>query len=341
MRKIIFFGITVLLAGVFFMANAGAVKVETIELKFAHFMSPKHIQHQKSFAPFCQKVEELTGGQVKIKIYPGGALGKPKQLPDAVKSGITDIAFIIPPYTTGRFPRLSVLDLPFLADSALHGTKAIYDLWDSYFSKDFQNYKVLWLYNAGPGQFMSADKPIKTMEAIAGMKMRTPTAYMSKLFKVLAANPVGMPISKLTMSLQKKVIDGMLTPYSAVKDFRLFDLLTNISEANVYITPMAVVMNKKKWSSLPDSAKKAIEQASGKQWGYHASQVYDDHDQNTLKEIKAKGKINVFVMPESEVKKIKVKVQSLEDEWVADLSKKGLPAKQLLSAVRESLKRNR
>ncbi len=116
---------------------------QTINLKFAHFMSPKHIQHQKGFAPFGKKVEELTGGKVKIKIYPGGALGGPKQLPDAVRDGITDIAFTIPAFTTGRFPRISALDLPFLGDSSLQGTKVLYDLWDKHFAMDFKDYKVL------------------------------------------------------------------------------------------------------------------------------------------------------------------------------------------------------
>ena len=149
---------------------------EAMELKFAHFMSPKHIQHQKSFDPFCKKVAELTGGEVTVKIYPGGALGKPKQLPDAVKKGITDIAFIIPPYTTARFPRISAMDLPFLCDSAAHATKVIYAMWDKYFAEDFKDYKVLWIYTSGPGQFMSVDAAMQNMEDIKGLKMRTPTA---------------------------------------------------------------------------------------------------------------------------------------------------------------------
>ena len=108
MKKMIFLGAVIVWVSVFvFMFGSVTVKAQTIELKFAHFMSPKHIQHQKSFDPFTEKVAELTKGQVKIKIYPGGALGKPKQLPDAVKTGITDIAFIIPAYTTARFPRIS------------------------------------------------------------------------------------------------------------------------------------------------------------------------------------------------------------------------------------------
>jgi TRAP-type C4-dicarboxylate transport system substrate-binding protein len=314
---------------------------ETIQLKFAHFMSPKHIQHQKSFAPFCKNVEELTGGRVKIKIYPGGALGKPKQLPDAVKTGITDIAFIIPTYTTGRFPRISALDLPFLCDSAVHATKVVYDLLDQYFAGDFKDYKVLWFYSCGPGQLHSVTKPMLTTADIKGMKMRAPSAYMSKAFKILGANPIGMPISKLTMSLQKKVIDGMLTPYSAIKDFRLFDLVKHITEVNMYVTPMVVVMNKEKFNSLPDFAKKAIDQASGRQWGLHAGKVYDEHDINTVKEIKEKGKIKIFKFPDSESQKLKSKLKVMEADWVAEISKKGLAARVILDAVHYSANKNR
>jgi hypothetical protein len=80
-----------------------------------------------------------------------------------------------------------------------------------------------------------------------------------------------MPIPKLAMSLQKKVIDGCITPFSAVTDFRLFDLLKHITVANMYTTPMTVLMNKQKYEGLPDYAKKAIDLASGKPWGLQAA----------------------------------------------------------------------
>jgi TRAP-type C4-dicarboxylate transport system substrate-binding protein len=341
MKKIIFFSALFLFLPVLYLtAGPVPVKAETIELKFAHFMSPKHIQHQKSFDPFAQKVAELTNGQVQIKIYPGGALGGPKQLPDAVKTGITDIAFIIPSYTTARFPRISALDLPFLCDSAAQTTEVVYDLYDRHFAADFTDYKVLWLYSAGPGQLQSATKAMNTAEALNGMKMRAPSAYMSKALKMLGANPVGMPISKLTMSLQKKVIDGMLTPYSAVQDFRLFDLVTHITELNMYVTPMAVVMNSGKYNALPDFAKKALDEASGKQWGLHAAKVYDDHDGNTLKEIIKQGKINVYKLPEAEKQKIASMVKPLEAEWIAEASKQGVTADQILADVKKSAQNN-
>ena len=319
---------------------SGSAFGAAIELKFAHFMSPKHIQHRKSFAPFCKKVADLTDGKVNIKIYPGGALGKPKQLPDAAKDGITDIAFIIPAFTTGRFPRMSAMDIPFMAETSVQGAKVIYDLWDKRFSRDFKDYKVLWVHNSPVGHFMTIDKPIHTMEDLKGLKMRSPSAYMSKLFKVVGANPIGMPISKLTMSLQKKVLDGMLTAISAVQDFRLFDLIGHITESTVYVMPMVVVMNKDKWNSLPDYAKKAIDQASGKKMGIHASQVYDDHDMNTKREIIKRGKIKIFKLPSSERQRLIKKVAPLEQEWALDMKKKGFPGYKIIDDVKDSFKRN-
>ena len=336
MKKVTILGIALIfILGTLFLADMGTAQAKTIQLKFAHFMSPKHIQHRKSFAPFAKDVEEITGGKVKIKIYPGGALGKPKQLPDAVKTGITDIAFIIPAYTTGRFPYLSVMDLPFLNNSAFQTTQVLYALNDQYFSKDFKDYKLLWMYSCGPGVFHSVTKPMNTLDDMKGMKMRAPSSTMVKAFKMMGANPVGMPISKLTMSLQKKVIDGMLTPYSAVADFRLFDLIKYITEIEMYTMPMAVVMNQQKWNSLPDFAKKAIEEAAGKEEGLHAATVYDKHDANTLQEIYKRKKIEVFKPKWFEKRRFQMKLQPLADNWVKDMSKKGLPAKALLDDVKK------
>jgi TRAP-type C4-dicarboxylate transport system substrate-binding protein len=312
---------------------------ETINLKFAHFMSPKHIQHRMSFAPFCEKVAEITEGKVKIKIYPARQLAGPKQLADAIKTGITDIGFVIPSYTTGRFPRTSALDMPFLFDTGVDAARAFYDLFDGYMADDYKAYKVLWLYATGPGQLMSATDPIQNVGDLSGMKLRTPSAYMTKALKLLKVNPVGMPIPKLAMSLQKKVIDGCITPFSAVTDFRLFDLVKYITVANMYTTPMTVLMNKQKYDGLPDYAKKAIDLASGEPWGLHAADVYDQHDTNTVLEINKRGKITIYQLPPAEKEKMAQKLAVMQSNWIAEWSKKGIPADRIMSAVNRASNR--
>ncbi len=43
--------------------------------------------------------------------------------------------------------------------------------------------------------------------------------------------------------MEKGVIDGMLTPYSAIADFRLFDLDKFIAEGNFYVSPNVFILS--------------------------------------------------------------------------------------------------
>jgi TRAP-type C4-dicarboxylate transport system substrate-binding protein len=312
-----------------------AAGAETIELKMAHFMSPLHVQHQQSFAPFAQEVEKLTGGKVKIKIFPGGALGGAPELADSVKTGIADIAFIVPSYTTGRFPRTSAFDLPFIFDNAVQAAEILYEVYDQYLAEDFKDYKVLWLYSCDTGQLHSVGKPIRKLADLQGMKMRAPSSYMSEALRLLGANPVSMPLSELSMALDKRVIDGMLSPNTSLTDFKLTELIKNTTQIDFYISPMAVIMNKEKYNSLPDYAKKALDQASGKNWGLRAAKIYDDYARTSLKTLSDAGKINIYRLSPEEKKKFMEKVKKMETDWVDRNTARGIPARELMGRIHE------
>lgn len=317
------------------LTAAQALRAETIELKMAHFMSPLHIQHQQSFVPFTQEVEKLTGGRVKIRIFPGGALGGAPELADSVKTGIADIAFIVPSYTTGRFPRTSVFDLPFIFDNAIQAAEVLYAVYDKYLAEDFKDYKVLWLYSCDTGQLHSVGKPIRVLADLQGMKMRAPSSYMSEALKLLGANPVSMPLSELSMALDKHVIDGMLSPSSSLKDFRLTETIKSTTQIDFYISPMAVIMNKEKYNSLPDYARKAIDQASGKKRGLLAAKIYDDYAKSSWKSFNDTGKIKVYRLAPEEKKKFIEKLKKMEVDWVAKNAIKGIPARELMERIHE------
>jgi len=87
MKKNIFIFILMILAPVLWLAGGSEdVQAQTIELKMAHFMPP--MQHSASavFLTLAKKVEELTGGRVKIKIYTSETLGSARKLAEAVKN---------------------------------------------------------------------------------------------------------------------------------------------------------------------------------------------------------------------------------------------------------------
>ena len=60
-------------------ASTTALKAQ--ELSLAYFMGPKHPMNAAVFTPFADKLAELSGGQLTVKQFPGGALNSvpPKQ----------------------------------------------------------------------------------------------------------------------------------------------------------------------------------------------------------------------------------------------------------------------
>jgi TRAP-type C4-dicarboxylate transport system substrate-binding protein len=342
MRKLVFsMMVAAFLAGSLVGLDARPVLAQGKELKLAHFMPPVHVQHVKNFVPFAENVAKLSNGQVSIKVYPGGTLGDAKQLYDATLNGVTDIAFFIPSYLTGRFPRSSVFELPALFDSAVHLAKAGYEVYDKWIAEDFKDVKVLCMYGPGQGQLGFVNKNVQAVGDMKGLKVRSPNAEMNIALKALGATPVGMPVSELAISLQKGVVDGVLTPYSAFVDFKIYDLIKYVSELNLYGTYMIMIMNKKSFDSLPEAGKKAIEQASGKQWGLHVAKAYDQADVEALEQMKATGKIQLSKMPEAERARIADLLKGMHTEWVETVGKKGIQGQAILDAVKAAAKATR
>ena len=132
------------------------------------------------------------------------------------------------------------------------------------------------------------------------------------------------------------MVEGVTTPYSTVVPFGWYEVLKYRISGAFWTTDEAIAFNLDKWNSLPDFAKKAIDQASGKQEGMHAAEVYDEHDMNTINENKQNKKIQVYRVPDADRQAFIKATKGLEAEWKETMSKKGVPTDELLSAVRAS-----
>lgn len=316
-------------------SSAGA---KSIELKLAHFMPVMHVQHKHAFEPFAQKVAELSKGELTVKIYPGAQLGNPKTMVDAIRKGITDIGFVLPSYVPGRFQRSSVFEMPFIFNSATHVTQVVYDMYDQYLAEDYKQFKVLWFLSAPLSQVHTVKQAILTAEDFKGLKIRSGNATETQGIKLLGGNPVGMPISELSISLQKGVVDGAFTPYAAMNSHKLIDVVKYVSEVNYSGALMAVLMNRRKWESLPDSAKQVIDQVATPDFGLQAARAFDQEDLDNVAAGKAKG-IEFHTLADGEKAKIRDSIKGIWEEWVQNNSAK-FPSREILDAALASAQAN-
>jgi len=308
-----------------------------IELKLSHFMSPMHNLHVDVFVPFAKEVEERTKGRLKVTVYPGEALGKSKDHYDMAMHGITDIAFAIHGYTPGRFPLSSVMELPFQVPSAKVGSRVVWELYEKkYFAKEYPGVKVLSLWVHSPGHVHMTKKLAKTLEDVKGLRLRSPGPLQTTLLRELGISPLTIPIPELYDALQRGMADGAVVPFSAVKDFKLHEVVKYHTVADMYVMTMTLVMNPKTWDSLPPDAQKIIEETSGGRMSEMAGSSYDAYDQLGIEAAK-KVKAEIYTLPPDEKKKWAERAKPVVDKWIADMEAKGLPGKKIYEETRQLL----
>jgi TRAP-type C4-dicarboxylate transport system substrate-binding protein len=310
-----------------------------IELRFSSWVSTGHGHHRTVMEPWAKMIEEKSGGRLKVTIYPGGTLGKPADHYDLIKNGIADMGFAAPGYTPGRFPLVSVTELPLLFKTSKGGSVAVMSLFDKYFKKEFGDVKLLWIWVHPPGQFHLGKKAVHTLEDMAGLKIRAATPMTAEMVKGLGATPVSIAAPETYNALERGVVDGTIFPWEAIAGFKLAEVLKHHTVASLYVAPLITLMNQRKYDSLPPELRKVIDDLSGS-WGAEFTGAnWDKNEQEGIDAAKKVG-ATIYTLPAEERQRWGAKLKPVEEKWVADMEAKKLPGRQILGDLREAIKRH-
>ncbi len=322
-----------LVAGGWLPAGAGG----PIKLTYSCFFPPSHIQ-SKLAAAWCKEVEKRTGGKVKVEYYPGQTLTKARQVYDGVVQGLSDIGFCLFAYNRGRFPLMAVVDLPLGYKSGMTATKVANAVYQKFKPKELNDVKVMYLHAHGPGLLHTKDKPVRKMEDLKGLKIRS-HGTTAKVVRALGGTPVAMPMPELYQALQRGVVDGALYPVEVNKGWKMAEVVKYCTEnfSNAYTTTFYVVMNKDKWASLPPDVQKIIEQIN-REWIPKHGAAWDSSDKEGRKYMLAKGRKFIELSPQ-EAARWKKATDPVLDQYVKEASAKGVPAAEALAYTKKMLKK--
>ena len=330
-------GLFITLIFVFCNLPAVAAAEKPFKLKFAYWMPTKHSLH-RAFVKYADEVKALTNGRVQITLYPGGALGGAKQQWDLAVGGIADISFFMPGYTPGRFPLTSVFDLPLIAGGNCTVNTAFgQGVFEKYLEGEYKDAKMLFFFVSEPFTFHTSKKKIESMADMKGLKIRGAGAVQSAFIKELGGTPVTLPITEVYTSMEKGVLDGVLTAFTAMVAYKLYDVSKYSLKAGLTAAPMAVAMNKKTWNSLPPDIQKILDNLR-KKYAFECATAYDEDLQKSLDMAQSKGKV-IYPLSKAELAKWEKKIEPLYDQWVEDMEAKGLPGKKLLKKVQKLSKK--
>ena len=249
------------------------------ELSLSYFMGPKHPMNAAVFTPFAERLAEVSGGELTVKQFPGGALNSapPKQY-STLLSGIADVAFGLPGYTGDLFPVTNTVTVPGVCDDAVLCTEALWRAMPE-IEKEFDA-KVLAIWaNAAP-VLITKDKPVRSLEDLKGMTVRVTSSQDLPFMEALGATPVSQPVTVINQNLANGTIDAIAIDPSAIGSFKLQEP-ANFITVGIPGSGSAffLLMNRDIYNGFSDQERAWIDEASGK-WlsdsggaGYQASAV--------------------------------------------------------------------
>lgn len=318
----------------------GASDASAAEYKFKiHVQTPSVAPLNKYLLePFAKALEKDSGGRIEAQVYPSMSLGgRPPQVFDQIKDGITEIGWTLPGYSGGRFPLTTVFELPFMVTTADATTQAFQEFAGKHLMDEYKDVHPLLFHTAARFKIHMVKSPITKVADFNGRKVRATNRAMGDFLKLLGATPVHMPVPSVPQALSKRVVEGAILPWEIVIPFKIQQLApyhSLIEGRNGFIAATFFMgMNKKAYNQLPGDLKKVVDKNSGMNTAKWIGALYDKLEAGGAAKAKKRG--NKFnVLPPGEIAKMKVAAARVQQAWVDDVTKKGHDGKALLAEAK-------
>ena len=265
---------------------------------------------------FKEELEKRTEGRIEVENYFGGILGTEREMADAVATGALQ-------GTRGSMfedasIRFNIVLLPFLVDNWQQAICLVHSPWMTGVALEAMD-KGLHIPAVGISQGFRAhgsnERPIRTLEDFAGLKIRVPDAQevFHRMEDALGANPQGIAQSETYSALRTGVIEGTTAPPSDLWDRRQYEVLQWITIDSHATGPDPLMVNLSWYESLPVDLQRIFDEVARE-----ALELSDDLYSNSEEEIIARLDQEVEIIRPNEVviAELKQQTRSVYDFFV-------------------------
>ncbi len=279
---------------------------QTITWKFQSGFSPQDVFHEM-LTGWAKKVEELSGGRIKVDALPNNAVVPFTQIVDAVSSGTLDGGLAVPAYWYGKHRAISLFGTgPAIGIDAETVLGWIYygggqELYDELMQKTLKFNVQSIFFGPMPTQPLGwfKEKPITDASQFRGLKYRT-VGLSADLFTELGASVQTLAGGDIVPALQTGRIDAAEFNNPTSDKLLGFQDIAKVLMVQSYHQPaefLEMQVNKTKYDALPADLKAIVRYATMAQ-SADMTWIFMDRNSKDLADFKAKG-IQVVKTPQS------------------------------------------
>ncbi|MDP0927349.1 TRAP transporter substrate-binding protein [Paracoccus onubensis] len=191
------------------LATAAAAECETtLRSSDTHPDGYPTVEGVKAMA---EEVKEKTEGRICIEVFPSSQLGEEKDTIEQTQFGVIDMVRASFGTFNDIVPETQLFSLPYLFRNQEHMYKVMDGPIGDELAEAFAEHDLVALayYDGGSRSFYNSQKPIETLEDLAGLKFRVmENDVFVDMMDALGANATPMPYGEVYSAIQTGVIDG-------------------------------------------------------------------------------------------------------------------------------------
>lgn len=242
------------------LGGASALAQENT-LRFNHVLGPAEPYHE-GFLNWAKRVEERTNGALKIDVFHSAQLGVEEDIIEQIRQGAnvgqnTDSARL------GNYvPSIAVMNGPYIVDSLDDVWKLVESptvkAWQDELAAQHGLKVVCFDWVQGARHFFT-NKPIRTPQDLAGLRIRTPPAPIwQESVRALGAAPTAMAFGDMYPGLQQQAIDGVELVYANIPGGRFYEVLKYANETGHILLINFQVVSSQWFNGLPQDQQTAL-----------------------------------------------------------------------------------
>ncbi len=250
-----------------------SVSAEAKTLRLNHNNPEDHPLH-KSMEFMAKRVNELTNGDLKVRIYANAQLGTQRESMELMQNGSLDMARSNASELEAFEESYGALNLPYIFTSADH----YFDVLSSEIGDDIlaasadKGFIGLTYYIEGARSFY-ANKEIRSPADLKGMKIRVqPSPSAIRMVELLGGNPTPIAWGELYSALQQGVVDGAENNPMALTSARHGEVSKVYSDDGHTMIPSVVMISTTTWGDLSAEHQSAMRQAAKDSMLFHREQ---------------------------------------------------------------------
>ncbi|MET0675466.1 MAG: TRAP transporter substrate-binding protein DctP [Bradyrhizobium sp.] len=207
-------------SGLLIASTLLAQAAEPLHLRVADSFPKGHFLVKLVLEPWMEEVKKRTNNAVTFDHYPAQQLGKATDMLKLTQTGVADIGYVAPGYTSDKMPVSEVAMLPGAFDHACQGSLAYWKLARSgvIAQQDYapNNIRLLLAVTLPQYRIFTVKAPVKDVGDVAGLKLRSTGGAQDLTLRAVGAVPVRMAAPDAYESLSRGTMDGLLFPLESV-----------------------------------------------------------------------------------------------------------------------------